>query len=65
MTRLRILGVAALALVMLAFGALAQETSRDARETRGKRGAIRICGVKFVRRYVTRLKNKGLKGVRR
>ena len=31
----------------------------------GKRGAIRICGLRFVRRSVTRLKNRGLKGVRR
>ena len=33
MTKLRIFGAAALALVMLAFDTLAQETSRDARQS--------------------------------
>ena len=42
MTRLRILGAAALALVMLASDALSQETSGDARrEARGERRDVR------------------------
>ena len=69
MTRLRILGAAALALVMLAPNALAQETSSDARQSAprhdGTSGAIRMCELRFVRRFARRFRTKGLKGVSR